>query len=70
MTCRSCKARIRWVKTEHGKQMPVDAEPVAGGNIELHDGVARIVSPNPLVRRYISHFATCPDARSHRKANA
>jgi len=33
--CRSCKAPILWALTETGKRMPVDAEPVEGGNILL-----------------------------------
>jgi hypothetical protein len=68
--CRSCNARIRWVKTEGGKQMPVDAELVAGGNIELRNGLAVYVAPVAQVRRYVSHFATCPNAKQHRRPNA
>ena len=26
--CRSCQAPIHWTTTEHGRNMPVDAEPV------------------------------------------
>jgi hypothetical protein len=33
--CASCKAPIVWAVTEHGKRMPVDAEPTITGNIVL-----------------------------------
>lgn len=64
--CRSCARSIHWAKTEKARAIPLDREPVAGGNIELVDGVAKYVSPNPEVRRYVSHFVTCPYAREHR----
>lgn len=81
--CRSCNAPIFWGTTENGKREPVDLEPVDGGNIEVvsrerqPDGEIKIrhlkkgeaesatlFEPPP---RYVSHFATCPNARSHRK---
>jgi hypothetical protein len=33
--CASCKAPLIWATTERGKRMPVDSEPVTGGNILL-----------------------------------
>lgn len=64
--CRSCGASIKWVLTEKGKWMPLDAEPVEGGNIAvLNDG--SYVSSDPGGMRYLSHFATCPQASAHRK---
>jgi hypothetical protein len=33
--CASCHAPIIWVTTDHGKRMPVNAEPTVGGNILL-----------------------------------
>ena len=33
--CKSCGAAVEWATTEKGKRMPVDAEPVEGGNILL-----------------------------------
>lgn len=54
--------------------MPVDARPVAGGNIDLSDDVsvrstprAEIVPADPTAVRYTSHFVTCPDADKHRR---
>jgi len=89
--CRSCNAELIWATTEKGKPIPLDAEPVADGNIRLEE---RSVSPegvgevsvqeivltavythpgegslfhttSPL---YVSHFATCKDAKKWRKA--
>lgn len=43
--CRSCHAEIEWVVTERGKNMPIDAEPVEGGNLvftgTIHHSVGR-----------------------------
>jgi len=66
--CRTCKARIIWAISRSHAPMPLNPEPVAGGNIELVAGVANVVSSNPDVRRYVSHFATCAQADEHRKA--
>jgi len=71
-SCRSCGAAITWVKTSAGKTMPVDAEPVADGNLVIEDGVVRYLSSNQVAmfvpaNKYKSHFATCPNASEHRK---
>lgn len=80
-SCRSCGARIIWALTPTGKRMPIDAEPVDGGNIILHQPVERGGSPTCTVvgkrvqpslfgddgPRHTSHFATCPNASHHRK---
>lgn len=69
--CRSCKARVIWATTAaKGKAICLDAELVAGGNIELVAGVAQVVKPSADVRRYRAHFASCPNAQQHRKARA
>lgn len=54
--CRSCHAEIKWMKTEAGKNIPVDIDSV-------DDRGATIFDPDTM----ISHFATCPDADQHRK---
>lgn len=64
--CRSCDKPILWVKTQHGKPMPLDGKKVVGGNIEVTDGVGYIVKSSEA-ERYVSHFVTCPNAVSHRK---
>ena len=69
--CRSCGAPIRWARTEKGKRIPLDVEPV--GNlprgaftlaVEGDDLLAKSVFPASY---YVSHFATCPCADEHRK---
>ncbi len=74
-TCRSCGAHIVWCQTRTGKSMPVDALPDPGGNLELQHPndprdppVAHVIGKARFTRdRFMSHFATCPDAAEHRK---
>lgn len=77
--CKSCGATIIWIKTAAGKSMPCDAEPLTYRTNP--NGAAVIVTPNgetlkaDLEERpekatgigYISHFATCPNAATHRR---
>ena len=50
------------------KAIPVNPVLEPGGNIEFdNDGTARVVQPLPDVARFVSHFATCPHASSHRR---
>jgi hypothetical protein len=71
-TCSSCRARIIFARTVHGKVMPVDAEPCEDGNVELlmeADGVHALVHAQPPLGApplHLSHFATCPQASDHR----
>lgn len=77
--CRSCQRPVIWVKTETGSNMPLDASSSADGNVVLvasspRDAVCWVVTPSrpapqgmPL---YKSHFATCPNAASHRRKEA
>jgi hypothetical protein len=53
--CRSCGAAIVWLKTSAGKNMPVDAETATAGDTQFEEAAG-----------HISHFATCPNAASHR----
>ena len=75
--CRSCGARVIWTRTAAtGKAMPVDVEPSAKGNIvltDLEDRTPTAVYVDLLNQadyrdapKYLSHFATCPDAKSWR----
>jgi len=68
--CRSCNAKIMMLKTATGKFMPVDAVPVPHGNLEVHNGECRVIRKTEVYEgdRYISHFATCVNAKQHRKA--
>lgn len=69
-TCRSCGARILWVRTATGKAMPLDALPRADGNVVVEGGQAVLLPRGEHrggVKHYVSHFATCPQAAIHRK---
>lgn len=81
-TCESCGADILWTYTETGKRMPVDAHPVAGGNLIVTTGQGEradllrasvvgstidLTNPYDTGVRHLSHFATCPNANQHRK---
>jgi hypothetical protein len=63
--CSTCQAQIIWAKTTKGRPMPLDLAKVAGGNIDLVDGVAHVVKPDGSAK-HVSHFATCPNSASHR----
>lgn len=73
--CRSCGAPIFHAPTAAGKTIPVDLEPDnENGSIVIRDGIAKVlsrtgmnISPEPGDVRYISHFATCPQAKEWRK---
>jgi hypothetical protein len=69
--CKSCGAPIRWAKTEAGKRIPLDPEPRPNGNLLVQDGIAYVHEPGDATdfdqQYYVSHFATCPNADSHRK---
>lgn len=54
--CRSCDEYIVWMKTEAGKNMPVDAD-------SCDEDDELIFDPD----KHISHFATCPEADKWRK---
>jgi hypothetical protein len=54
--CRSCNARIIWLKTQAGKNMPVDADTVDHDETEFDPA------------KHVSHFSSCPNANQHRKA--
>lgn len=53
--CRTCHADIVWLKTEAGKNMPVDADTVDEGDTLFDND------------KHVSHFATCVDADKHRR---
>lgn len=75
--CRSCNAKIIWAKTENGKRIPLDAEPVLALNVDpglfVLQPVAGYMNARTLPRedgRLVarqSHFATCPNADQHRR---
>lgn len=75
--CRTCGAEIIWVvMAKSGKKNPLDAQAVDNGNIQLDaDGKGHILSKDVIAKMrekgtallYLSHFATCPQSREHRK---
>ena len=73
--CSSCSAPIRWAVTGAGARIPLDPDPVADGNLVIEVDTdppeVRFVSkarPAPDgAARFVTHFATCPNAASHRK---
>jgi hypothetical protein len=75
-TCLSCHQPVIWGITGAGKRIPLDPEPVAEGNLaigpEEPPQVRYLSKDGDQVRqsewRGVSHFATCPNAASHRKA--
>lgn len=72
--CRSCSAPILWVEMPSGKMNPLDVYPQPTGDWAIDDRstppkAGRIVrDPNAAepVLGYVSHFATCPNAKTHR----
>jgi len=73
--CKSCGAKVIFAKNEKtGKTMIFDAEPVDdGGTWHIKDGVAYYIASKDYIDEavgeplYVSHFAGCPNPRSHRK---
>lgn len=72
--CTSCGAPIWWARTPKGRRIPIDAESNPKGTIMVIDGVAHVVGssrtldPADTGRRWVTHYATCPNAKSHRSA--
>lgn len=74
--CRSCGASVYWVTTDGpgrgGSTMPVNVDPVPGGNIRFVDH-HRVEVLGPLEVElegrplWVSHFVTCPNAATHRR---
>lgn len=67
--CSSCGAEVIWVELKSGKRHPLDAEIiVSDGTKLLYVDDLRGFKKLPAGRKgYVSHFATCPDAKDWRK---
>jgi hypothetical protein len=75
--CRSCRAAVTWARTEAGRRIPLDAEPVepasSGTAFVLRDvadatplALAAPADAFPGEPRYRTHFASCPQAERWR----
>lgn len=76
--CTSCQAELVWTLTVPGTRMPVDVAPTPTGNVRLDldgftiratvtpDATPDMFDPTDSGFRYLSHFATCPDAAAWR----
>jgi hypothetical protein len=66
--CKSCGAPLLWAKTAAGQRMPLDAVPSPdGGWVYAGPEKIRAAVEDDTVARYVPHWATCPDAASHRR---
>jgi hypothetical protein len=68
-TCQSCGAPITWGITREGKRIPIDEMPSAKGNLlKMECENVRVASVvDPPGERWVSHFATCPQAKTWRR---
>lgn len=66
--CRSCGAPVVWAHTENGQRIPVDPQPITGGNLLL----VGLTDPPRVVYdkrhgTHRTHFASCPHAKQWRR---
>jgi hypothetical protein len=65
--CQSCHQPIEWAYTEAGRRIPLDIDAKRRKvmvEVARHSDGSMIVGH---VDQYVSHFATCPEARHHRR---
>lgn len=81
-TRRGCGAAMLWAKTEHGGNIPLDAEPAVRNAILLDHAPGLFWMDRDVAISakwdeldawegrdlYVSHFATCPFSSDHRGA--
>ena len=77
--CRGCGCRVLWIRTKAGKNMPcnptlINYRKESGGKEKIVTQEGEVVSGITGVDQeeadgigYISHFATCTQAKSFRK---
>ena len=76
-TCRTCGARLLWIRTTAGKSMPCDPDPVkywdgTGAMLITVDGRAISCSTESKGipakgEGFVPHWATCPTASRHKR---
>ncbi len=81
-TCRSCGARIVFIKSTKGRFIPCNPTVIRykreeGGKEKVVLDTGEVVSCRTDISAdemdgvgYISHFATCPNAKAHRKGKS
>jgi hypothetical protein len=79
-TCSACHEPIVFGQTDSGRKMPLNREPNADGNVLEIGRTGRMLAIRvltkdelanpPAGRRFISHFATCPEKGQFRRRNA
>jgi hypothetical protein len=80
--CSTCHRPILWAKMPNGHMHPLDPGPVPEGNIAVRhvrrgdhafglEGryLRRRETAGADEDRFVSHFATCPDAARHRRVH-
>ncbi len=80
--CKSCGAKIKYIRLQTGKTMPVNAgslipvRPGGSKSVCVVTPEGKVIMGDPVwkghpeaVEGYVSHFATCPDAEKWRKDN-
>jgi hypothetical protein len=64
-TCNGCGAEITWIKTEAGKNAPIDAKPIKAYVALNPEALCEV--EYILMDVHLSHFATCPRANDLRR---
>jgi len=54
--CKSCQQEIKFIRTEKGRNMPVDIKPITV-----------ITSLGKTIKAWTPHWASCSDASKHRR---
>ena len=55
--CKACGAEIKFIRTENGRQMPVDIKPITV-----------ITSLGKTIKAWTPHWASCPKAEKFRRS--
>lgn len=68
-SCDTCGEPIIFAATKAGQRMPLNAESSPNGLWVIVNGeIRRATATDAPGERYTTHFATCPDAREHRRS--
>ena len=54
--CKSCDSEIKFIRTEKGRAMPVDIEPITV-----------VTALGKTIKAWKPHWAVCPGASKHRR---